>query len=161
MRILFTKNNTVVSKWIRSVLNEPVSHIAFEFTHLETVVHANFFGTKPEFIQEFEQNSTIVFSKDFDIGLVREVEIYRAYMKANCLRTFDFGGIIYRGIRTLLKRWFRIPIGSRNLWADKDMDYCVEAALRLGVDVTGIESKDEMLTPYGYYLLLEKKGAGG
>lgn len=156
MKLLFTKNKTIASRIIQFVTGESVSHCGFLIEGIETVLHANFFGTNPQHIKSFDEKNEVVFILDVPLSLERELHIYKEFLRQNSGRWYDFGGILYYGVRLLLNKFFSIPVPEQNLWADKNFDFCVEALCRVSPELTGVEQSGEMLTPYGFYLLAKK-----
>ena len=152
MKLVFSKNSSVVSKLIRFITNEDVSHCGFIVEPILTVIHANFLGTHAEFIKSFNKRSTIVYCLEVPMTSEDEIELYKSYLIKNCGRPYDFGGIVYFGVRIILNRLFSMPIPERNLWSDSSYDYCVEALCRLSPALTGIKGENEMLSPKGFYL---------
>lgn len=152
MKLLFTVNSLPVSKIITSLTNQPVSHCGFLLESIDTILHSDFLGVHPVYLKKFTDKNKIVYTLDVPLSLERELYLYKHYLENNYSRWYDFGGILYFGVRLALKRLFNIPIPKQNLWADKNMDFCVEALCRVCPELTGVNDSGEMMTPYEFYL---------
>ncbi len=142
MEILFTKSDLVLSRMIRHISEEPVSHCAI--AHDWWVAHSSVFGVEIMPREEFEKKYTIVYSVPRnDISEERVVEVLSKTSKS----MYDYGCLLYLGVRWTAKKYLGIPLPKVNLWASSGMYMCTEW-------LTAIDSKkeDSMITPYKLYL---------
>lgn len=145
MQVLFTKNNSIVSRLIRRLTGEPVSHCAIEY--LGNVYHSNFYGVHMESLQNFLQGSNqIVLSIEAQINPYTLADAMYQYRGSK----YDFGGLLYVGLRILIP-----ALPKYNLWQSTGMFMCTEWVEQ----VTGLPP-DAMLTPYGLYKLLTSNKQG-
>lgn len=144
MRILFTRSELLLSKAIRAVTKEPVSHCAIECAGW--VIHSNMYGVHVELPQTFEKRSEIVYSVDipFDISRVMNV------LAKNEQKPWDFGAALYMGLRYLLPF-----LPKKNLWQSSSMYLCTEWVTEV---LGGVP--DSLITPYQLYLKLKSKKEG-
>lgn len=148
MRIIFTRNNTIVSRAIREVTREPVSHVALVL-YGKYVVHSNFLGTRIESLEKFNRHSAIYEYIDVPPEHVCMGRVLEALSTG---RGYDFPGMFYLGIRTLTPRWLRDTLPKANLWNVSGLFICTEL-------VTYILSgkPDSMITPHQLYLQLANR----
>lgn len=147
MRILFTRSEKIVSKLIRRVTGEPVSHCAIQVG--DWVIHSNFLGVHPERIDKFLKGGVTIWAA---------VELPNDYPKI-LLNTFegwgkryDFGAMFY-----LLARAIFPWLPKKNLWQCSDMFLCSEWVAHVVED-----DDDAMITPYRLAMrLLEQKAPVG
>lgn len=138
MRILFTKNNTLLSRLIRHVTGEDVSHCVLEVHGW--LVHSNLYGVHAELPQDFK--SDVVYSVEVPYnpeGVIRALAAYQG-------RMYDFGALLYLGLRVLCP-W----LPKKNLWRSSGMFLCTEWITAV---LNGKE--DSMITPYQLYERLKQ-----
>ena len=157
MQILFTKNSTVLSKTIRDLTNEPVSHtvLLFDFKGVEFVIHVNLLGLRIDEYDSFLKTNQIV------CRLEPQLDSYLQNMKDNDrLKTvlkqykkvfYDLGALLFAGSCLLMRRWFKIPLPKSNLWQMSGMLLCTEW-IQSFIDIP----LNAMITPYQLYLELKK-----
>lgn len=139
MRILFTRSNKIVSRLIRRVTKEPVSHCALQIG--ETVVHANFIGVHPESFYSFTKGG---------VEIVATIELPDDYKKmfhlacAGWGKQYDFGAMFYLMARALIP-W----LPKKNLWQSSGMYLCSEWVSE------AMGEGDAMITPHKLYLKLK------
>lgn len=141
MEILFTKNNSPVSRLIRYITKEPVSHCAIRSD--KWVIHANFLGVHVELYDVFVATSTAVYSVKVP---ATEDSVYNAlYQKEGSF--YDFGAMLYLGLE------FIFPfLPHKNLWQSNGAFLCTEwVTFVLDGEI------DSNLTAYGLYLKLKEK----
>lgn len=141
MRILFTKSSSPLSRVIRAVTKEPVSHCAIDCSGW--ILHSNLYGVHVELPQTFTSHSEIVYSIDipFDINKIM------ATLAKDELKFYDYGALLYLGLRYLFPF-----LPKKNLWQSSNMYLCTEWV----TDVLA-SNPDSMITPYQLYLQLVSK----
>lgn len=139
MEIIFTKNNTVLSRLIRYLTKEPVSHCAIRDT--DYIIHSNLLGINISRLEDF--HSEVLYSVEIPYDpekLATSVEKYEG-------RMYDFGALLYLGLRCIFK-----GLPKQNLWQCSGMFLCTEWVTQV---LDGKEVSD--ITPYQLYLELKEK----
>lgn len=141
MQILFTKSNSLLSRMIRKVTGEPVSHCAIASNGY--VVHSNLRGVIIETRDYFEAHSQVVYTVEIEDCMDRVTELLATESHA----TYDIGALLYLGLRYLIP-----ALPKKNLWQSSGMYLCTEWV------TTAVNQKtDSMITPYQLYLTLSNK----
>lgn len=140
MQVLFTRSNSILSRVIRRVTGEPVSHCAISCGGW--IVHANLLGVHVELPQTFTTHSQIVYSVDVPYDQDKLMATLAKYDQ----RPYDFGALLYLGIRFVLP-W----LPAKNLWQTTGMFLCTE-----WVTEFLFGGEDHTITPYKLYLRLSK-----
>ena len=148
---IFSKNNTLLSKLIRWIASEPVSHIAIGLDN-RLIFESNLYGTHPKWLSSFLKKNEIVFQIDFIFTLEKEEDIYLKIPQYSD-RRYDFGALFYMIYRGILYKLFKIPIPETNLFGKEDQFLCVELAKLIDPSLENLET----ITPYQLYLKLKKK----
>ena len=151
IQVIFTRSSSFLSKIIRFLSKEPVSHVAIVFDN-KIVFHSNLYGTHPDWYSTFIRDNEIIFILDYKYTLEQEEEIYLKIRQYDS-RWYDFGGLFYFLWRGILYRLFNVPIPKDNLFGKKDQFLCTELAKI--IDPT-LENLD-MITPYRVYIQLKEK----
>ncbi len=141
MDIIFTRGSSILSKLIRSLTGEPVSHCAI--AEAGVVIHMNLYGMQTETEEQFETHAEIVYRVSVPEDCTRLLNLYVQYRKS----MYDFGGLLYLGLRYLLPR-----LPKANLWQTTGMFLCTEWITEF---LTGEE--DHEITPYKLYELLNSR----
>lgn len=136
MRILFTRTESLLSKVIRGVTKEPVSHCALEM--YGWVLHSNLLGVHAERLGSFSKSSDIIFSVEIPDN-PREVFSALAQYQG---RSYDFLALLYLGLRYLCPF-----LPKKNLWQVSGMFICTEFITK-----SMYGSEDSLITPYQLYL---------
>jgi len=144
MYLLFTRSNSIMSRLIRSVTGEPVSHVAVSYGDL--VIHSNLLGVRQEFLSTFTKHSTVVYSLEVS-GNIDVWEKLKQYEGS----TYDFGALFYLLLLHVPVIRSILP-SNKNLWQSTSMFLCTEWA----ITVTDGE-EDSVITPYQLYLRKAKK----
>ncbi len=140
MQVIFTRSNSLLSRLIRSVTGETVSHCAIATG--PWVVHSNLLGVHVELALHFLQHSECVYYVEFpDAALMPRVLNTLAQYDQ---RSYDFGALLYLGLRFLCP-W----LPRKNLWQTTGMFLCTEWITEV---LDGTE--DHTITPYQLYLRL-------
>jgi hypothetical protein len=148
MQVIFTKNNTFISKLIRKVTKEPVSHCGILVN--DTVIHSNFLGLQIEPLLKFKKHSEIVFRVQLnaDDEMLGKAE----KLKTTKRRSFyDYGAITFLAISLILRNYFKVPLPKSNLWASTGMYLCTELVTKVVYS-----EEDAMITPYKLYKKLDE-----
>jgi hypothetical protein len=141
MQILFTKSNSILSRLIRKVTREPVSHCAI--ANDQWVIHSNLYGVHVELSSTFNRHTEVVYS----VNISDDRSKLMSCLARNEQKFWDVGAALYLGLRCL------IPIlPKKNLWQSSNMYLCTEWV----TEVVG-EVQDSEITPYKLYLWLESK----
>ena len=147
IKLCFTRSNTVGSKIIQSVLEEPVSHVCFMTDN--AVIHSNFLGVHIDFKQRFLTKNEIVYEIPLEYSDLAEriryiVQFYRRY---------DYGAFIYFSWRAVLRRLFNVPLPQKNLLNARNAYLCTEFATMV------LKNQEHgILSPYQLYQKLTEKG---
>ena len=150
MKIVFTKNSSVVSKMIRWIFDEPVSHVAFVFDD-KWLVQSNLLGIGIEWLHRFVKKSTIVEAIDYPMELVEEEEVFQSLIAEEPEKDgWDFPAGIYFAWRGLLFKYFKLAIPKTNPWNKKHLRLCTEMAAKLPVRLTKLPEGIDLgiVTPY-------------
>lgn len=135
MDIIFTRNNTILSRLIRKVTGEPVSHCALDFAGW--IIHSNLYGARVDLPQEFDKHNDIVYRVTVPFDLDKLVHT----LVGSTGSRYDFGALLYAGLRCVLPF-----LPKQNLWQCTGMFLCTEF-------VTSIlyNTEDSEITPYQLY----------
>lgn len=115
MQILFTRSNSLLSRIIRGVTGEQVSHCALQAGGF--VVHCNLLGLHIEEARSFKQKSTVVYTIGIVDDYTRLFLLFATYRHSQ----YDFGALFYLGLRYLCP-W----LPKVNLWQTTGMFLCTE-----------------------------------
>jgi hypothetical protein len=145
MRILFTKSDMIMSRLIRKVTGESVSHCVIQ--HGDYVIHSNLWGVHSQRFDDFLDHSYIVEQVEIPDDDQRLLALFLKRERSG----YDFGAMLYLGLRCLF------PIlPKKNLWQSSGMYLCTEWVSEF-VD----NEADSMITPYGLFLKIKKRKANG
>lgn len=151
IQIVFSKNNSCLSKVIRWLSNEPVSHVAIIFDQ-KIAFHSNLYGTHPNWFCSFLKKNEIVYAITLNMTLEQEEEIYLKIPQYDG-KWYDFGALFYMLYRGILHKLFNTPIPQTNIFGKEDQFLCVELAQILDPHL----EKLDVITPYQLYLILKDK----
>jgi hypothetical protein len=151
MRMIWTKSNLPLSVFIRAICAQDCSHFAFVFDSPAggLLFESNLLGTHPKFFLTAKKHFEII--HEIEIVTTPEIEnqIWDSVVNTYDGREYDFGGALYIGWRSLLNRFFGIPIPEKNKWSSRDDLFCdaISSALApLQIPVAG-----PMDSPHDYY----------
>lgn len=151
MRVIATKNNSIMSRLIRWVTSQPASHFAIVFDE-KFVFHSNLLGAHPEFFTSFKKRNEIVESEVFFLTLEQEESVYQSIIKTFDGKGYDFGAFLFAGIYRLANKLFNVEIPYRNKWNGKNKFLCteiVEALLSTDLKMVFRDGQDlSMITAY-------------
>lgn len=153
MDIIFTRNNTIVSKSIIYLTKEPVSHVALDFGWI--IVHSNFRGVHLDYYQNFYRNSEVVFrlkrtTTDLFSGIKDKAKVGKL-LKDKQFSLYDFGAMLFLAAALTARRYLNIPLPKSNLWQTTGMYLCTEWVSKF---LDGKENS--MITPYQLYKKLRE-----
>jgi hypothetical protein len=157
MKLIWTKNTSVLSKLIRGVLGEPVSHFGVVFDN-KLVFHSNLLGAHVEWFETFKRTNTIVFEIERGLALEGEEAVYQAILDVQTGRGYDYGALGYFTYRALLKRLAGVPLPTQNQWQTAAKLLCTEIAQVLpdAVVPAALKQKDlSIVSPYQLYQWLQ------
>lgn len=140
MRVLFTTSDRPLSRLIRRVTGEPVSHCALLFG--PWVAHSSLKGVQITSLERFLADGNRVI-EGLDLGHSDAEAIHLITKQEG--KPYDFGALLYLGLRALLPF-----LPKANLWNSTGMFLCTELVeTALGGPV------NPMLTPHQLYLQLK------
>ena len=113
MKIIFTKNTTIISKLIRWGLKESVSHVAIVFDN-KIVFHSNFIGTNIQWFNEFKKHNNVVLTLVYDMSLDEEELIYQDVIDKNIAKQYDYTAFLFFTFRTILHKLFGTKYPIKN-----------------------------------------------
>lgn len=137
MKIVFTRNNSIMSRLIRYVTGEPVSHVVIVTDGI--VLHSNLLGVNIQPLSSFK--SELVYEVPIPSNYTKLLQLYAKYQHSS----YDILAMLYLGISLLLRR-VGIPMPKSNLWQVSGMFMCTEFITKY---TDNIESS--MITPYKLY----------
>ncbi len=141
IQVVFTARDTFVSRAIRYLTGEEVSHVAIRCGDI--VVHSTGKGG-------VEQTTWSEFSSNYEVklqaltpGNKRQILNVAKRLKD---APYDYTGLTWLAIRYVIKKYFRINIPKVNLWQLSGMFTCTEFVTEV---IDGDE--DSLITPYQLY----------
>lgn len=144
MKILFTKSDKLLSKIIRDVLEEPISHVALQFGNF--VVHSNLIGLHIEWAPNFIKHSEIVHTMaPIEDNLSELLKLDNLLSKYE-FSFYDFGALLFMGVSFTLRKYLKVPLPKSNLWQSTGMFLCTEWVTKYLHD-----KENSMITPYQLY----------
>lgn len=157
MKILFTKSNNIVSKIIRYVLNEPVSHVVLQFEN-GMIIHSDFLGVSIQWQKEYfsrKIKNEALYSIEYNCE-VSDEELIKIIMDSVASKPYDFKAVSYFTLCSLLHKFTGIRI-TRNEWNNKNEYICTEMVELLPGKIQSVlKNVDLSITsPYRLYKILE------
>ena len=155
MRVVFTKCDTPISKLIRWGLEEPISHVGFEFDN-SLVVHSSISGICIQTSSKFYSENTKVFS--VDILTVNDREALSTLIKKSRYKFYDYPAFLYLCWRGFLKKFFNKNFPRKNKFNIRNSEICTEViGLIKDIDLQNkLKNVDLSITsPYQLYLLIK------
>ena len=146
MQIIFTKSNSILSKIIRSITKEDVSHTAL-LVDDKWVIHSNLLGVRIDYLYNFVTHCQIVDTVELPNN---NFPLYKTLRKKQG-SLYDFGAFLFLGLVLILRRFFPRFVQKRNLWQTTGMFLCTEWCTEI---VDGKENS--MLTPGQLRTLLQE-----
>ena len=143
IELLFTTTDKPISRMIRYMTREPVSHVAIRIANL--VIHSSVTGPELRTYQYFAYHYKIVHKvtisnrwTPYDI-----TDLFTKYDR----KLYDYWALAYLGLRYAALRFIGLKLPKANLWAVSGMYTCTEFVTKI---VFGKE--DSLITPYKLYL---------
>lgn len=156
MVICFSKSKMPLSKLIRWLSGDPVSHVIIVFDE-KFAIHSNLYGVHLDWFNSLEKHVDIVYKLEYKLSLKREEEVYRSLLDNFDGRSYDWPAFFYLLWRGLLWKFLKKPLPSKNPWNEKDGYLCTEIAGCLPKWLTGLETTDySLVTPYKLYEMLKR-----
>lgn len=157
MKLLWTKSTLPLSLLIRSISGNDCSHfslVLYENSPGPIVFEANLLGTHPSFLQTSMKSHTVIHEKTVSLSQQQEDKIMDLIISTYDGKPYDFSGALYLGYRTLLKRWFNIPIPEINKWSKDGTYFCDE--LYSILEIAGLPKiNTKMQTPHDVWIKLK------
>jgi len=155
MLLIWTKNSSLISKFIRWISGEPASHFAVVFDS-KLVFHSNLAGVGLAWFPTFTQSQTIVATIKLDLELETEESFYHGILNAYSGKAYDFGALIYFLIKGLQWKFASKPLPTQNMWADSDAYLCTEIAKCLPLSTINVKLPEhlDMVTPWQLYQII-------
>jgi len=151
MKVLFTKSNLPLSKWIRGITHEPVSHVALEFPEFGIVIQSNLLGVGIVWADYFRKHETVVYELQKNTDDPKDKECITEFLDKNYGSWYDFGALIFAGLCIGLKRLLPfLPMPKKNLWHASGTFTCTEF-----VSDEIFDHEETMITPYQLYHQLQ------
>lgn len=138
MRIIFTANNSILSKAIRWTFREPASHVALVFDNDKWLVHSNLLGVNIRLFLPFMRGQRVVDSIAYSIPLEAEEQIFQAAIASTSELDYDWPGFFYFAWRGFLFRILGAPMPKHNPWGRASLQLCTEMVGRVPARITGI-----------------------
>ena len=158
MKIIFTRSSLILSRIIRFLSGEPVSHMAIVFDD-KLLFQSNLLGVKLSWFATFKRHSEIVYTLDYDLGLLDQEQIYQSIITNFDGKDYDYGAFLYFMWRGILLKLFKTPLPKRNAWGSPDRYLCDELVHVLPEPLR-IDSDVDLMTPYQVYLELKRRKDG-
>lgn len=146
MKVLFTTTGSPLSRAIRALDGEPVSHTALLYDD-NIVIHSNLLGVRVIFLEEFLRTESIIYSVEIPDNYPKLLILIAKYDRA----WYDIPGLLYLGWRYLLFKYFQKPLPTANLGAHTGLFMCTELVTQY---LDGRENS--LVTPYKLYLQLSE-----
>lgn len=157
MKIIFSKNNLILSKLIRWGLKEDCSHVGIVFDS-GLIFHSNLLGAHLQWFEDFKRHNEIVHELEYKIDEFSEEVLFNDIVAKYDGKTYDFSSFLYFIYRGALWKFFNKPFPSINPYNKKNQFLCTEMVLLLQDSVLPeLKGADLSLTsPYKLYEMLNK-----
>lgn len=152
--IVWTKSDLPISRLIRFLARESVSHMAIVIDN-KIVFHSNFYGAHLKWLTSFLKRSEVVYELSLDLTFDEEERIYQRLIHQFDEQPYDWGAIAYWFYAMLRHRITGWALPKSNPWGSDRGFLCVELAECL--DVLGLDLSDlDMVTPEALYFTLKE-----
>lgn len=164
MKILFVQSNLIGSKIIRWGLEEPVSHVAIEFSDGNLIYHSYGSGIRVIQPDEFYKHNVVVAS--ITLNTASDKDIHAHFLKSLPPRQrYDYFGLLYFAWRGFLRKSFKIPLPRFNAWQEREnflcteLDYilCNTLAEKIGIMLLPENHDIAMVSPWQLFKLMQTK----
>lgn len=156
MKLIWTKSNLPLSRFIRWGLKEPCSHVVIVFDN-KIVFHSNLLGAHIEWFDTFKKHVEIVHQIEYVLPLEEEELVYQGVIDANDQQPYDFKAFGYFIWSAFRYRILGKPFPSKNPWGRDSANLCTGLVSKIPVEaIPGLEKvKDgDMTSPEKLYELL-------
>lgn len=138
MRLLFSKNNKIMSYLIRWGAESDSSHFAVEFDDA-VILQSNILkGVNLVSSNEFYKHNEIVHKIEFKFDLDTEESIWQPLVKRLASKSkYDYKLLLYWSLQVLKHRIFGTPYPSSPKWDDAKKYMCIEIAIELPDEIFG------------------------
>lgn len=128
MKLIWTKSDLILSKFIRFGLKTDCSHFALVFNSPAggLMFESNLLGTHPKFFKTALKHMTIVHEIDVLLPVEIENQIWDIVVDRYDDEPYNFKGFLYFCWRGFLKRFLGIPFPMKGLYDRSNGDLCVE-----------------------------------
>lgn len=146
--VIFCDSDNFVSKEIKHITQEDVSHVALLFG--DTVLHFRFLGFESMHIEEFKSIYRIIaILEPKEAIMVAPGPVIKKYSG----KAYDFFGLIYVAMFLGLRDMFNITLPGGNYWQNKRDQFCVSFCADVCLGEQG-----KMWTPEQFKNILLSKG---
>ena len=146
MKLLFTtRDDSDISKVIRDVTKEPVSHVAIQINGW-LVVHSNLLGVNIQTLKRFKEENNVV----LEYNVLKPVQ-YRPKLEELDGKPYDGRNLAFGLFMLKLRRCLPFLVPKQNLWQVSGMYTCVEFISELlfeeeWSEMTLLQFRDKLLT---------------
>ena len=168
MKILFTTNKKIGSRFIRWGTDGDCSHLALCFEDDEKgngiVFHSTGArGTHPVWLKNFLAENTIVKALGFSPDISTDIEdrIFKKIVTDHAGEGYDFKALLFWFVMGSRKKMFGTPLPEKNEWAKAGYNLCTAMIGLLAKEIPslfwGPNIDWEMISPDAIYHLLSKR----
>jgi hypothetical protein len=156
MKILFSNNDLIGSRWIRQLssdgdISKIPSHVSFLFFDSFILESAFPKGFRVNQYDYFKAHNKIVMCFEQKMTIVDEIEEMKQICKIYYGAKYDWKSVMYQGVMIMLKKYLGIRLTLDNKWDVASRYSCQELMTPLFPD-----HNLEMMTPYNLMLILKE-----
>lgn len=148
IQVLFTTSDKIVSKIIRNLTREDMSHVVIRVGN--SIIQSSLWGVEIIEYSKFASSNTIIQSLDINLDPVIVLDNFTQHQ----YHWYDWLGLLYLGLRFICLRFFKVKLPKANLWQITGMFTCTELITEI---LEGEENSE--ITPYNLFLQLKEKYA--
>lgn len=126
LKILFTTNEKPLSKALRYLFNEPVSHVGILFQSLDLVVDSSTTGVKITRKKTFVKKNTPILEIQLDDYRFDELVIFNELLDKIECKGYDFGAYFWFALEGLKHKLFRKNLSLGNPSQNDEQVLCTE-----------------------------------
>jgi len=152
MRLIWTKNERAVSSVIRMITGEPVSHCALQYGPF--IIHSNFLGVHIEWAPAFFKNTVVVYEISLEASSENISKLNKTLLDTQ-FHFYDFGAMLYLGLKFFLRNHFKVALPDINLWQDKHLFTCTEFITKFYYG-----KSDSLVAPFQLYNQIKEDMCG-
>lgn len=158
MKLVWTKSDKVLSKFIRFLTGDDCSHFAivlYDGLRGEIMFESNLLGTHPVFYKNSLKSHTVVHEQKVLCSQIIEDAVWDNIVDNYDGRGYDYLGALYLGMRKFLNRTIGLKMPEKNAWANPDKYYCDELfeALKGVPGIPEVPVANAMKTPHDVWKL--------